>query len=152
MTLHVQAVAETDNSTLSVLYHEGRFLCFVLEDGHRLEKVKHETRIWPGVYQVRRRMHGGFFEKYSKLYGHRYAIELLNVPLFEDILIHIGNNVRDTSGCLLVGLGCSSNGKDFAISQSQAAYIRVYDIVEAAFARGEQVQVRISREIVQNAA
>lgn len=148
MRLHSQLVAETEESSLSVVTLAGEFLCFALEDGFRLEKVDGETRIPPGVYEIGQRREGGFYERYKKSYGHRFALHVLNVPNFEFVLIHIGNTIFDTRGCILVGFGVSYNGR-FAVSQSTAAYLDLYDKVEKAFERGEKVEIEISREILQ---
>lgn len=148
MRLHVQLVAETEESSLSVLTVEGEFVCFVLEDGFRLEKVAGETRIPPGVYKIGKRREGSFFERYKKQYGHAYALHVLNVPNFEFVLIHIGNTVFDTRGCLLTGLGVSFNGR-FAVNQSTAAYLQVYEMCERAFDEHEEVELEISRERLQ---
>ena len=152
MRLHLQLIRETPNSSLSILTVAGGWICFVLEDGYRQQKVMHETRIPPGVYQIAKRTFGKFFSLYKRKYGHEFVPELLNVPLFSDILMHIGNIVTDTSGCLLVGLGTKNNGKDFSISDSEAAYLQLYEILKLAFDRGERVEIEISRELWQKPA
>ena len=148
MRLHVQLVAQTPDSSLSVLTVAGEFLCFVLEDGYRATKVKAETRIPPGVYEVKKRKTGGFYEQYKKQHRHEFSIQIMNVPGFENILLHIGNTIFDTAGCLLTGFGVAFNG-NFAVNQSTAAYLQLYEIVKLAFVKGEKVEIEISRELWQ---
>ena len=56
MELRVIRMYSQDDFTIGALYLEnenGReFLCFTLEDEHRDEKVKGETRIPKGKYQI----------------------------------------------------------------------------------------------------
>ena len=145
MRLHVQLIAETPDSTLSVLTIAGEFVCFVLEDGYREQKVAGQTRIPPGVYPLAQRKEGHFFDQYRAQFRHGYALELKDVPNFQFILLHIGNTVNDTRGCLLVGLGVGYNG-NFVVNQSTAAYLQVYEAVRMAFDKGEAMEVEISRE------
>jgi hypothetical protein len=145
MRIHVQLIAETPESSLSVVTVAGEFLCFALEDGYKERKVKGQTRIPPGIYKVGRRKVGGFYEQFRLGFGHDFAIQLLDVPNFQNILVHIGNTVADTAGCLLVGFGAAHNGK-FTLSQSTAAYLHFYEVVKLAFDRGDAVEVEISRE------
>jgi hypothetical protein len=72
---------------------------------HRDVKVKGETRIPAGRYQVTLRTEGGFHSKYSEKYGemHKGMLWVRDVPGFEYILIHTGNTDEHTAGCLLVG-------------------------------------------------
>jgi hypothetical protein len=151
MRFHSQLIAETPNSSLSVLTVAGEFVCFVLEDGFRAEKVKAETRIPPGVYKVEKRTVGGFYEQYKARFKHPFSVQVMNVPNFENILIHIGNTIYDTAGCLLVGLGVAYNG-NFEVNQSTAAYSQVYEMVRDALDGGGAVEIEISRERLQNPA
>lgn len=151
MRLHIQAVAETLNSTLSVVTVQGRFLCFCLEDGYRDVKVKGETRIPPGVYHVGRRVAGSFYARHRELWGHEFVPQLLDVPGFTDILIHPGNSTADTAGCLLFGFSATFEG-DFSITRSGDAFKKAYSLIDDAFKRGEAVTVEISRQIMQAAA
>lgn len=151
MRLHLQLISDTKDSSLSVLTVAGEFVCFVLEDGYRERKEYAKTRIPPGVYAIVKRKTGGFYEQYRDKYRHEFSIQLEKVPGFENILIHIGNTMHDTAGCLLTGLGVTFNG-DFAVSQSTAAYLQVYEIVRLAFDRGENVEIEISRQILQTPA
>ncbi len=148
MRLHSQLIAETEESSLSVMTLAGEFLCFVLEDGFRLKKVFAQTRIPPGIYNIGKRREGGFYEQYRARWKHDFSIQILDVPQYENILIHIGNTVYDTAGCLLVGLGVAYNGR-FAVNQSTAAYLQVYETIKLAFDKGEKVEIEISREILQ---
>lgn len=145
MRLHLQLVAETMNSSISVMAVAGEFVCFVLEDGYRDKKVKAETRIPAGVYRIEKRTTGGFYEQYRDKLKHDFSIQIVDVPGFENILIHIGNTVKDTAGCLLTGLGVGFNG-NFAVNQSTAAYLQVYETIRLAFDRGDKVEIEISRE------
>ena len=65
-----------------------------LEDTCRNHKVLHETAIPPGRYEV--------VLTNSPKYK-RVMPRLLNVPNYEGILIHWGNESGHTDGCILVG-------------------------------------------------
>lgn len=92
---------QTDDSTASSLYVDGEFVCFTIEDGFRKEKIKHNTRIAGGYYDLKPYYHGKFATKYNYRYGHPHVWQIADVPKFTGILIHIGNYIEDTSGCIL---------------------------------------------------
>lgn len=146
MLIEINEIATTPNSTASVMLVDGRFFCFVLEDGPRDKKVKHETRIPAGMYPVLPAKTGRFYQLYKKRWGHEFAIYLDNVPGFTGILIHIGNTVKDTSGCPLVnrflGLGVDGN---FSGTDSTSVYRQLYSLVAAAFERKEKVLCKVIR-------
>ena len=109
------------DDTLGLLFIDGVFQCFTLEDEYREAKVAGETRIPEGTYLLGLRNFG----KHAERYGHP-MIEIKNVPGFTDILIHKGNTEKDTAGCLLVGMGC---GLNFAGSAYLVESTRAYDMI-----------------------
>lgn len=82
--------------TIGKLYVDGVYFCDTLENPVRPEGVKipNETAIPYGTYEVI----VNFSPKFKRILP-----RLLNVPMFGGILIHRGNSVKDTSGCILVG-------------------------------------------------
>lgn len=82
--------------TIGKLYVDGVYFCDTLENPVRPEgiKIPNETAIPYGTYEVI----VNFSPKFK-----RVLPRLLNVPMFDGILIHRGNSVKDTSGCILVG-------------------------------------------------
>mgnify|MGYP000954329743 CR=1 FL=1 len=150
MHLHCQLIAETPDSSLSTLTTEGRFVCFILEDGYREKKVMHETRIPPGLYNIIPRREGKFFEAHKRRFGHKFVPHIDNVPGFTFILQHPGVTVADTSGCQLTGYQAVFNKKlnRFSLAESAVAFQALYDLIDAAFSRGEGVTIRVSRELV----
>ena len=118
---------------------DGRFQCFGLEDEYRIEKVASETRIPPGTYKMGVRMVGGFHQRYTAKFPltHKGMLQVLDVPGFEYILIHIGNSDKDTAGCLLVGrIGCAVPG-EIRVNSSLDAYKSLYDLVFPAALAGD---------------
>ena len=109
MELKLYRQISAKNETLSSLFDltpDGlMFLCYVLENGYRKEKIPKETRIPPGVFEIKLRTTGGFHGRYTEKFPklHKGMLELQEVPGFRYILIHIGNTAKDTDGCLLVG-------------------------------------------------
>jgi len=146
MILTLKEIGSTQNSTGSQLLMDGKPFCFVVEDGYRVKKIKHETRIPAGRYRVVPRKEGKFFHKYSIQFGHAFVPHLLDVPGFEFILIHIGNTIKDTSGCILVnrfiGLGTDNN---YIGSDSTSVYKLLYSLMAAALERGEEIWIEVNR-------
>ena len=117
------------------------FECYTLEDEFRTKKVYGETRIPEGVYKIALRTEGGFHQRYAKKYGswHKGMLHILDVPGFEYILIHKGNNDDDTAGCLLVGEG-NVGGANW-VSGSAQAYGKLYPKIRNAIEAGEEVTI-----------
>ena len=147
MELNVQLIGETKDSTASRLEIGGAFFAFLVEDGARLIKEPGKTRIPPGRYEIKPRTWGEHFQKYKARYGHAFSLEVMNVPNFTDILIHIGNTVGDTAGCPLVNYGLEYLAEQdlFVGRNSAKAYLDLYRILSAAFAQSEPVFITFNR-------
>ena len=137
------------DATNGMLFIDGVFECYTLEDEVREVKVMHETCIPEGEYEIKLRAEGGFHSRYLKRYGadwHKGMLWLQDVPNFTWILIHTLNDSTQTSGCLGVGssqqdLDLDSKGK---ILQSRDAYQRLYPKVRDALLNGEKVTIKYS--------
>ena len=145
MKITVNRFVSDGDTTLSEISFDGKFECFGLEDEYRLEKVASETRIPAGVYVIGLRTWGGFHAKYSRhpSYSaiHKGMLEVMDVPNFTGILIHVGNTDDDTAGCLLVGLIANSQEGNISIGNSRVAYIKFYKKVLVAIENDEQVTI-----------
>ena len=137
------------DATNGLLFIDGVFECYTLEDEVREVKVMHETCIPEGEYEIKLRAEGGFHSRYLKRYGadwHKGMLWLQDVPNFTWILIHTLNDSTQTSGCLGVGssqqdLDLDSKGK---ILQSRDAYQRMYPKVRDALLNGDKVTIEYS--------
>ena len=92
-------------STLSYLFVDGKFVCYALEDAIRDVKIKGETAIPTGRYSLILNTYGGMNARYKRLFQdfHKGMIEIKEIPNYSYVYMHIGNNIGDTSGCILVG-------------------------------------------------
>lgn len=142
MNLLLQRFSDNGKSTLGLLIHkeEMKFLNFVLEDEFRSEKVKGETRIPAGYYELKiRKDDTPLTLRHRQYYGtwFKYHIEVSNVPNFTGIYIHAGNDETDTDGCLLIGNTISNHHivlKDPLVSSidgTRRVYALVYPHLEA---------------------
>lgn len=147
MLLQVVRYSSQGDDTLGLLFdftNERKFLCFTLEDEARTVKKFGETRIPAGTYHIELRTEGGFHQRYSRRFPgmHKGMLWVRDVPGFEFILIHIGNDDDDTAGCLLVGNEVRQNvtgpGK---ILHSTDAYKRIYPLVVEKLIAGEEVSI-----------
>ena len=149
MQLRVDRIESDNESTLGRLYIDHRFQCWTLEDQYRAgPKVKGETRIPAGVYQLKLRTEGGFHAQYTETYRtkfgpdwHKGMLNVTDVPGFEFILIHVGNSHDDTQGCLLVGQGKTKVDGFHYVSGSRPAYEALYPKVRDALLAGEPVEI-----------
>ena len=55
MKLELKRFSGQSDTTLGLMFVDGEFECFTLEDEYRAEKVKGETRIPAGTYKVEKR-------------------------------------------------------------------------------------------------
>ena len=126
--LHLKRFVANDMGTLGLLYSDVEFICFTLEDPVREVKIPGETAIPAGPYALWKRTYGRFYEAYKNRWNHEFVVELLDVPEFTNILIHTGNEVGDTEGCILVGSGC--NVGDMSLTGSRVAYEYIFTLLD----------------------
>ncbi len=90
----------SDDTKLRMVLTE---ICSTMEprrrDLSREKKVKGQTAIPSGRYEIK-------FSPSAKF--NRMMPYLVNVPLFEGIMLHPGNFIEDTAGCILVGERCNN--------------------------------------------
>jgi len=143
MKLEVLRFNSSDDFTTGLLFdvtdNVRSFLCYTLEDQAQTKKVYGETRIPSGTYKLTLRAEGGFHSRYAAKFGdwHRGMIYVNDVPNFEYILWHIGNDDDDTAGCLLVG----KTSQDNFIGSSTNAYKEIYPPIRDAILNGDDVSV-----------
>ena len=82
MKLDVVRTQFGKDATNGMLFIDGVFECFTLEDEVRDVKVHSETAIPLGEYEIKLRTEGGFHSKYTARYGAMHKGMLLS-------LIHI---------------------------------------------------------------
>lgn len=142
MELLVKRKSESKEWTKGELFIDRVFECYTLEDQRQDQKVMHETRIPSGRYEIKLRTEGGHHERYKRKFPteHKGMFWLQDVPGFKWILIHIGNDDDDTSGCILVGRGFKGD----KLYDSTIAYKALYQKVIKAFERKEKVFITIT--------
>lgn len=123
-------------------FGDGRKYCNCLEDTDRgltkdmplakikQIKVKGKTAIPSGTYEI--------VMTYSPRFGKDMPL-LVNVPGFDGIRIHSGNDAEDTEGCLLFGV----NDRVGWISNSKYWTTMITGIIKAAIKRGEKVTIKV---------
>ena len=145
MKLQVVRTQFGTDATNGLLFVNGLFECYTLEDQYQAVKVMHETCIPEGTYDIKFRTVGGFHSKYLERYGnsHYGMLHLQDVPNFTYILIHTGNSDEHTSGCLILGetqqdLDISDDG---FIGHSGKAYLKLYNKVAKELLLGKEVTI-----------
>lgn len=128
MKAKIIRIAQGKQSTLSHLYIDGIFQCYLLEDKIRMVKIPKQTAIPEGQYSLRLNTWGGmnatYRQKFPKL--HKGMIEINGLPQFSFVYIHIGNTHLQTAGCPLCGLGFELVNGDYRVVQSKDAYLMIY--------------------------
>jgi hypothetical protein len=147
---------DSGEDTLGRLYYRDHYqdlkYVYTLEDEYREKKVKHETRIPEGFYDVIARKGGKFYDAYSKssieairAFTQKYGVlEIMNVPGFDAVLFHSGNSDKDSSGCVLLGDFINNNSSlSGYISDSINAYSRFISAVGFYLDKGETIRLEI---------
>jgi hypothetical protein len=134
--------------TIGELTIAGHHICWTCEDPVRevdgqpvaAWKIKGQTAIPYGRYPVR------------LTFSRRFQVEtpqLIDVPGFEGIRIHPGNDADDTEGCILPGFERRANG----VGDSRRAYAEVLRWLQAIWRQDLEAWIDIRRaEQVQQVA
>ena len=145
MKLQVIRTQFGKDATNGMLFIDGVFECYTLEDQYQAVKVMHETCIPEGKYDIQFRKTGGFHAKYTERYknAHYGMLHIQDVPNFTYILIHTGNTDEHTSGCLIVGETQQDLevSKDGFIGSSTVAYKKMYAKVAGQLLQGKKVSI-----------
>jgi hypothetical protein len=148
MEINVLRYSDNGESTLGLMFIDGKFECYTLEDEARTNKVFGETRIPEGEYEILLRTEGGHHARYIRRFGdmHFGMLHLQDVPGFQYILIHIGNDDDDTAGCLLVGSKVNNNQYGVGyLEASTDAYTKMYEKVKNELLNDKPVHVKYER-------
>jgi len=148
MILELMRFSDNGESTKGLLFIDGVFECYTLEDEFRNIKVAGETRIPEGKYEIKFRNED---TPLTKSYQARYSfftrhIEITGVPNFGNVYIHIGNTANDTDGCVLVGDSVNNNRLGIGnIGSSRQAFERMYKKVWKELSQGNKVTIDIKK-------
>lgn len=156
MIIEVTLFDKDADSTRSRFSINGVLSGFGIEDEARSVKVKGETRIPNGTYNLGLRVSPKFSKTYyrddqgniiasskrttnalrSRYHTPHELIWITNVPGFEYVLIHWGNTDDDTDGCYLVGSGIGTINGQKAVTGSKAKYESIYPSIWNAIKTG----------------
>ena len=143
MNLQLERINDDGKSTIGILRIDGIFECFTLEDAFNEPKIYGKTRIPDGSYEITLRKEGGMVAKYNDRFdNHDGMLWLRNVPNFEYVYIHVGNDSDDTDGCILVGRNCITQGEQ-TINGSTLAYTSLYVKIKNALDAGYPVNIEV---------
>jgi hypothetical protein len=148
MNLEVLRFSDNKESTTGLLFLNGKFFCYTLEDEFREVKVKGETRIPEGTYQLGlRKENTPLTLSYRQRHlFFKFHIEILNVPNFTGIYIHPGNNDAHTDGCLLTGNTLNNNRKGKGqLGDSVSAWKELYEILYPHLDAGGKAEIWIHK-------
>lgn len=157
----VQRQPSDKDWTLSKFFSDDGLITGVgVEDEFRADKVKGETRIPAGTYDLDLRISPRFSKEYFRDENgnlihtskrttaelmNKYAFQheliwVTNVPGFEFILWHWGNTDDDTDGCYIVGSSFETFGNQKGVGGSRIKYMEIYSTIWRAIKAGN-VQV-----------
>ena len=94
----------TEKAILGRLYLNGHMVCYTLENAAKAVPC--------GMYSVKNSRSPKFKRELPLIYNG-------DVPASRGIRLHVGNTVASSSGCILVGMGRST--EDFSVIESKLA-------------------------------
>ena len=153
MKLLLKRTARKDKYTIGHLYINGTYFCDTIEDKDRkLDqsmseanilnlKVKHQTAIPTGTYEIVMNIVSGTFAKKQlyKDFCQGKVPRLRYVKGFSGILIHSGTDQNSSSGCIIVG----QNKVVGKVINSWETFKKLYKQLEKASNNGEKITITI---------
>ena len=149
ITLTVLRYSDDGQTTIGLLYLNGRYYCYTLEDTFQPTKIPGRTRIPAGEYMVDfNRTDTPKTLKYRKEFPDwfTYHLEIKNVPGFQDIYIHNGGTNVDTAGCLLVSDGLTMSAASTFLTNSKNTFQSLYIHLKDLLTKGIKIRLIIRDE------
>lgn len=153
MKILVKRVAKKEKYTIGKMYVDDVYVCDTIEDKDRdltqntplndikKKKVYGQTAIPSGTYNVTLDVVSTKFVQkpyFKELCGGKLP-RLMNVPGFDGVLIHTGNDEDDSYGCIIVGYN-KVKGK---VVESRKAFEKLYPILKQASNKKEKITIQI---------
>lgn len=142
MRITLERFIRGTEATIGSLSVDGNWLGWTLEDRVRDDpnpttpqnegKVYGQTAIPAGTYHVIVNLSPRLKKRMPRL---------LNVPGFDGILIHKGNDAGDTQGCILIGAKVDSPTR---ISDCSKVFDELFQKIDYAYGSGEGVTIEIT--------
>lgn len=121
--------------TISRLYVDGVYCCYIMEDVIREgDKLYGKTAIPRGVYNFVVTMSNRFKRLLPLIEG---------VEGFSGVRIHPGNTSQDTEGCLLPGLRLGSVDGKRAVLDSRQAFSLLFSSIQRAIKENEKITIEL---------
>jgi hypothetical protein len=152
MKLTLKRIALKDSYTIGRLYIDGKYFCDTCEDVVRdlnrdgdlndagEGKVYGKTAIPYGRYEITMKVQSPkYSQRASYAWCKGYLPRLINVPHFDGILIHSGNDETHSYGCLCVG----ENKVKGQVINSMATLKRLIPILKHASDSGDKIWITI---------
>lgn len=157
MNFILQRYSDNRDCTLGLLFKSIKagledklvLYCYTMEDEFRAVKVAKETRIPAGFYElgIRQEDTPKTLQYRAKYPWFKKHIEILKVPNFVGVYIHIGNYDEDTDGCVLLGDTANNNNIGTGeVGLSTNAFKRFYSEVFELLENGTKVFITIKDE------
>ena len=135
MEVKIHRSSRVGEATLGELWVEDTlFRCHTLEDLERVVKIKTKTAIPVGRYKMKLSMS----KKFSRI-----TLEVLDVPNYDGIRIHCGNDESHTEGCPLVAWSRS----DGRVIRSRPCELALTSLAIQADQQGESLWLTVTSDM-----
>jgi hypothetical protein len=147
MKFILQRLFDNGHYTLGFCENEEKtFHSFSCEDTFRAVKVKGETRIPAGFYELKiNKADTPLTIKHRAAYGEwfKYHIEVTGIANFQGVYVHAGNDESHTEGCLLLGYAYDLTLSEKVQGKSILAIKDFYAIAYPLLESGSKVFIEI---------
>ena len=144
VTITVLRYSDDGTTTIGLLYLNGFFYCYTLEDTFREFKIAGQTRIPAGKYSIDFIRHEtALTKKYRNLFPEwfHFHLEIKNVPNYTGVYIHSGGDHTHTAGCLLVSDSLSVKNEAKFLTNSKETFRRLYIYLRTELEKGTPVRL-----------
>lgn len=117
-TLELYRIAKNDKYTIGRLFYQGGYICDTLEPPVRDKYILGCSAVPPDSYTLS-----------VDVYSPKFKMNcprIIDFSLSRNILIHVGNSITDTEGCILVGF----NRARGLLSSSKACFDYLYQRIK----------------------